>query len=85
VDLILGSGKFVQFTVAISPEHSYVIPSEVEGPRRCGTRHTSRRGPSTALRMTTLIPLMPLLESLHAETLHQFLFENVGFGGCVFD
>src|SRR5205823_2837686 len=33
---------------------SYVIPSEVEGPPKCGKRHPSRRDPSTALRMTTL-------------------------------
>src|SRR6185369_8987644 len=26
---------------------------EVEGPLKCGAAHTSRRGPSTALRMTT--------------------------------
>jgi len=35
-------------------QHSYVIPSEVEGPHKCGIRHASRRDPSTALRMTTL-------------------------------
>ena len=33
---------------------SYVIPSEVEGPPNCGKRHTSKRDPSTALRMTPL-------------------------------
>src|SRR6187431_1728915 len=31
---------------------SYVIPTEVEGPLNCGTRHSSGRGPSTSLRMT---------------------------------
>ena len=33
-------------------KHSYVIPSAVEGPLICRTRHPSRRGPSTTLRMT---------------------------------
>src|SRR6185503_13720864 len=33
---------------------SYVIPSEVEGPLRCGRRHTSRRDPSTSLGMTNV-------------------------------
>jgi len=33
---------------------SFVIPTEVEGPHKCGTRHASRRGSSTALGMTTL-------------------------------
>jgi hypothetical protein len=40
-------------------KHSYVIPSEVEGPLNCGIDHASRRGPSTALRMTTLGMLHP--------------------------
>jgi hypothetical protein len=33
-------------------KHSNVIPSEVEGPHKCGERNASRRGPSTSLRMT---------------------------------
>jgi hypothetical protein len=42
-------------------QHSYVIPSEVEGPHKCGTRHPSRGGPSTALRMTSFLCLVPAL------------------------
>jgi len=30
--------------VALRQTHSHVIPTEVEGPRKCGTRHASRRG-----------------------------------------
>jgi len=46
---VLGYGMHLNSRVQ---KHSYVIPSEVEGPLKCGTRHPSRRGPSTTLRMT---------------------------------
>ena len=41
---------------------SYVIPSAVEGPRKCGERHSSRRGPSTSLRMTAFFVLRAVRE-----------------------
>jgi hypothetical protein len=47
---------------------SHVIPSEVEEPLKCGERHPSRRGPSTALRMTPFGCLSP--DSVTRESFH---------------
>src|SRR5438067_10171170 len=38
--------------VVVLKRNSHVIPGEAEGPLKCGTRHPSRRGPWTTLRMT---------------------------------
>jgi hypothetical protein len=35
------------------PQHSNVMPSEVEAPLKCGVRYANRRGPSTSVGMTT--------------------------------
>ena len=61
-------GIFGTIRGLLHPQHSYVIPSEVEGPHKCGTRHASRRGPSTTLRMTTLGMLSLSLNGMHAKT-----------------
>src|SRR5438045_9439660 len=66
--LVPPKGRSSLFPLCEHQHYSYVIPSEVEGPPKCGTRHPSRRGPSTALRMTTLWRLSFVCESDHAKT-----------------
>ena len=39
-------GTFGAIYLSLHTKHSYVIPSEVEGPLKCGTRHPSRKDPS---------------------------------------
>jgi hypothetical protein len=61
----------------VPPLHSYVIPSEVEGPHKCSTRHASRRGPSTALRMTPLfagLPPKPTTLKTYTASLQKYRF-----------
>src|SRR5437763_5628648 len=67
VTLLAFGGIFGAIQALPHAKHSYVIPSEVEGPPKCGKRHPSRRDPSTALRMTTLRMLTYSVNSVHAK------------------
>jgi hypothetical protein len=61
IDLLFAANPAKPHREAVWPAtpSSYVIPNEVEEPLKCGERHASRRGPSTALRMTPFACLSP--------------------------
>src|SRR5438477_8073664 len=76
--LVPPKGRSSLFPLCEHQHYSYVIPSEVEGPPKCGTRHPSRRGPSTALRMTTLGRLSFLCESNRDKHVLECHYRRIG-------